>query len=159
AVLDRTVEFLLTRSAAADKAVRFRCCQLLGGMMAEYSQRLHVQEEEFERVVDVLLPRLQDKASVAGVRVQAVAALRPFQFGLEEDEDEDAFQEDRVRAELMRAMMSDSSPDVRQAALVAVNKAVGMLDQASGEYLVLRTQDVKDSVRKAAFHSLGEHVS
>ena len=63
ALLDRTVEFLLTRSAAADKAVRLRCCQLLGGMMTEYSQRLHVQEEEIDRVVDVLLPRLQDKAS------------------------------------------------------------------------------------------------
>lgn len=63
ALLDRTVEFLLARSAAADKAVRLRCCQLLGGMMTEYSQRLHVQEEEIDRVVDVLLPRLQDKAS------------------------------------------------------------------------------------------------
>ena len=65
--------------------------------------------------------------------MQAVAALRPFQFVLEEDEDEAVLQEDRVRAELMRAMMSDSSPDVRQAALVAVNKAVGMLDQVSEE--------------------------
>ena len=63
ALLDRTVKFLLTRSAAADKAVRFRCCQLLGGMTTEYSQRLNVPEEEIDRVVDVLLPRLQDKAS------------------------------------------------------------------------------------------------
>lgn len=63
ALLDRTVEFLLARSAAADKAVRFRCCQLLGGMTTEYTQRPLMSEEEHDRVVDMLLPRLQDKAS------------------------------------------------------------------------------------------------
>lgn len=62
--------------------------------------------------------------------MQAVAALRPFQFGLEGEDDDEALQEDRVRAELMRAMMSDSSADVRQAALAAVTKTVGMFDQA-----------------------------
>lgn len=64
------------------------------------------------------------------VRVQAVAALRPLQFGLEGDDDDEALKEDRVRRELIRAMMSDSSPDVRQAALAAVTKTVGMFDQA-----------------------------
>lgn len=64
--------------------------------------------------------------------MQAVGALRPFQFGLEADDDEEALEDDRVRAELMRAMVSDSSPDVRQAALAAVTKTVGMFDQVSG---------------------------
>lgn len=71
-------------------------------------------------------------AQVAAVRVQAVGALRPFQFGLEPDDDEEALREDRVRGELIRAMVSDSSPDVRQAALAAVTKTVGMFDKASG---------------------------
>lgn len=66
---------------------------------------------------------------VAAVRVQAVGALRPFQFGLEAGDDEDALKDDKVRSELMRAMVSDSSPDVRQAALAAVTKTVGMFDQ------------------------------
>lgn len=73
-----------------------------------------------------------EHVKVAVVRVQAVGALRPFQFGLETGDDEEALKEDRVRAELMRAMVSDSSPDVRQAALAAVTKTVGMFDQASG---------------------------
>lgn len=64
------------------------------------------------------------------MRVQAVAALRPFQFGLEPDDDEEALKEDRVREELLRVMVSDSSPDARQAALGAVTKTVGMFDKA-----------------------------
>eukprot|EP00903_Cladosiphon_okamuranus_P019411 g17847.t1 len=152
ALFERTVEFLLRHAGAADKAVRFRCCQLLGSLTTEYTQRPDVSEDDLEGVVDKLLPRLRDK--VAAVRVQAVGALRPFQFGLEAGDDEEALKEDRVRSELMRAMVSDSSPDVRQAALAAVTKTVGMFDQ-----LVLRTQDVKESVRKAAFRTLGEDVA
>ena len=83
------------------------------------------------------------------MRVQAVAALRPFQFELEEDEDHDevALGEDRVRAELMRAMKSDSSPDVREAALVAVTKAVGMFDQASRRNKLTAQVDITKQVR------------
>lgn len=65
------------------------------------------------------------------VREQAVGALRPFQFGLEGDEDDEALRDDRVRSKLMSAMMSDSQPQVRQAALGAVTKTAGMFDQAS----------------------------
>lgn len=67
------------------------------------------------------------------MRVQAVGALRPFQFGLEAGDDEDALKDDKVRSELLRAMVSDSSPDVRQAALTAVTKTVGMFDQVRKE--------------------------
>lgn len=67
---------------------------------------------------------------VAAVRVQAVGALRPFQFELEAGDDEEALAEDKVRSELMRVMVSDSSPDVRQAALAAVTKTIGMFDKA-----------------------------
>ncbi|CAB1120827.1 unnamed protein product [Ectocarpus sp. CCAP 1310/34] len=132
-LFDRTVEFLLLYSGAADKAVRFRCCQLLGALTTEYTQRPQVDEEDLDCFVDVLLPRLRDK--VAAVRVQAVGALRPFQFGLEAGDDEDALKDDKVRSELMRAMVSDSSPDVRQAALAAVTKTVGMFDQVSSKLL------------------------
>lgn len=70
-----------------------------------------------------------------------MAALRPFQFGLEGDDDEEALEDDRVRRELMRAMMSDSNPDVRQAALAAVTKTIGMFDQ------VRRTVDMPSGTK------------
>lgn len=57
----RTVAFLLLHSGAADKAVRFRCCQLLGSLTTGYTQRPDVGEDDLEACVDVLLPRLRDK--------------------------------------------------------------------------------------------------
>lgn len=73
------------------------------------------------------------RAQVAAVRVQAVGALRPFQFELEAGDDEEALAEDKVRSELMRVMVSDSSPDARQAALAAVTKTIGMFDKVKSE--------------------------
>lgn len=69
-VLDRTVEWLLGLSRAADKGVRFRCCQLLGGMTTAFIER---HEDDFDRVVDVLLPRLQDKVKITWFCVGAQA--------------------------------------------------------------------------------------
>lgn len=66
-LFDRTVEFLLLHSGAADKAIRFRCCQLLGTLTTEYTQRPQVDEEDLDCFVDVLLPRLRDKVRSLGV--------------------------------------------------------------------------------------------
>lgn len=55
------MEFLLAHSTAADKAVRFRCCQFLGELTTEYSQRPGMAEDDLDCIVDMLLPRLQDK--------------------------------------------------------------------------------------------------
>lgn len=60
-LLECTVEFLLEHSGAADKGVRFRCCQLLGRVTTEFSQIEGMEEEHLDRVVRVMLPRLQDK--------------------------------------------------------------------------------------------------
>lgn len=50
-------------SGVADKAVRFRCCQLLASLTKEFTQRPQVGEEDLEGFVDVLLPRLRDKVN------------------------------------------------------------------------------------------------
>lgn len=60
-VLIRTVDFLLERSVAADKAVRFRCCQIVGAVWAEMRSEQERPMELADRVVEVLLPRLRDK--------------------------------------------------------------------------------------------------
>lgn len=61
ALFQRTVEFLLLHSGAVDKAVRYRCCQLLGYLTTEYTQRPDVSEDDLECFVNALLPRLRDK--------------------------------------------------------------------------------------------------
>lgn len=77
------------------------------------------------------------------VREQAVVSLRPFQFGREgnddegvEEDEEALLKEDRVREGLIGAMTSDSQPHVRQAALAAVTKTVGIIDQVRSPLLV-----------------------
>lgn len=59
--------------------------------------------------------------------MQAVDAVGRLQ--LDPSEEEDSEEGDQVTDELIRMMMSDSSPDARQAALAAVNKTAAMLDQ------------------------------
>lgn len=75
---------------------------------------------------------------VAAVRVHAVEAVKLLQI---DDDDPsrggpgqaaaagETGDEDQVTKEILRVMMSDSSPDVRKAALAAVTKRPGMLDQ------------------------------
>lgn len=60
------MEFLLERSRASDKAVRFRCCQLVGGILAVLVERGTGEEPDGlgDHVVQVLLPRLRDKVRV-----------------------------------------------------------------------------------------------
>lgn len=72
---------------------------------------------------------------VATVRVQAIGALRFLQMQLTEEEIAEGGN-DEVTERIMRMMMSDSSPDVRQAALDAVFKTPDMLDQASEQRVV-----------------------
>lgn len=63
------------------------------------------------------------------MRVQAVEAVKYLQFTEEGQQDDDC-----VTKELMRAMKSDSSPEIRQAALAAVHKTVPMLDEVRVKY-------------------------
>lgn len=57
------MQFLVEHSGAADKGVRFRCCQLLGYMTTDFTQRPELDEKNLDRTMEALLPRLQDKAS------------------------------------------------------------------------------------------------
>lgn len=68
------MEFLLQHSGAADKAVRFRCCQLLGSLTTEYTQRPDVADDDLECFVDKLLPRLRDKVCAVAASVPPSAA-------------------------------------------------------------------------------------
>lgn len=61
AILSRTVRFLVERSGAADKAVRYRCCQLLGVWAIMWKQDEELPSTLADYVVLKMLPRLQDK--------------------------------------------------------------------------------------------------
>lgn len=57
--------FCLDKSAAADKAVRSQCCHVVGAIISESAGQENVEFPDglSDRIVEVMLPRLQDKAS------------------------------------------------------------------------------------------------
>ena len=63
--------------------MRFRCCQLLARITTEFSQIPGIGEEDLERVVRVLLPRLQDKVEsgssfILGLGLPLIQPLKSF---------------------------------------------------------------------------------
>jgi condensin complex subunit 3 len=61
--------FLLNLAAAKDKAVRFRVCQIVAGVLNALAVDAEISDELYERMEDVMLERLRDKMPL--VRAQA----------------------------------------------------------------------------------------
>ena len=82
--------FLLNLAAAKDKAVRFRVCQIVAGVLNALAVDAEISDELYERMEDVMLERLRDKMplvraqaarrvlSYAGPRTTASAWCTPF---------------------------------------------------------------------------------
>ena len=65
--------FLLNLHGAKDKAVRFRACQIIAGVLNGLGADAEVSDELYERMTDVMLERIRDK--MPPVRAQAARAL------------------------------------------------------------------------------------
>ncbi|CAM9716500.1 unnamed protein product, partial [Choristocarpus tenellus] len=127
------VRFLLQKTSAADKAVRFRSCQLVGQILTGL---MNAPEPLLDEMTKRILPRLRDKIPV--VRVQAVKVLEFLQS------------QEAVVEDLVRALQSDSSPDVRKAVL----ESIEVNQNRTLPQVVRRVRDVKEGVRRAAFEKL-----
>jgi len=123
-------------TAARDKAVRFRACQLTAKLLNSLGEDAEVTEELYEEILQAMLTRLNDKVPV--VRVHAVAAVARLQ-----DPTDSA---DPVTAEYMRLVSSDTSKEVRKAVLA--NLGVSALTLP---HILERLRDVKDDVRKYTY--------
>ena len=71
--------FLLNLATARDKAVRFRTCQIVAGVLNALGPEAEISDDLYERMEDVMLERLRDKT--AAVRAQAARALSRLQDG------------------------------------------------------------------------------
>ena len=131
---------LVSLCRCADKAVRFRSCQLVAGVLNAMSQEAEVSDEVWESVEEVMLERLADKAPP--VRLQAVRALARLQ---EADETGD-FSEDTITQSLRSLLATERNKDVRKAVLASL----AVCDHTLPE-IVARTADVSDDVRRVAF--------
>jgi hypothetical protein len=136
---NKGLEHLLMRSCANDKVVRFRACQMLATSLAEMNQDADIPEQLFLAMTQLLIPRLRDRA--ANVRLWAVQAVSCLQ----DPEDEN----DLIILELLRLMGTDSSADIRIAALENICICAQSLTA-----VVERIRDIKPEVRVAALKAL-----
>ena len=123
-------------TAARDKAVRFRACQLTAKLLNSLGEDAEVSEELYEEILQAMLVRLNDKVPV--VRVHAVAAVARLQDPTDVT--------DPVTSEYMRLISSDTSKEVRKAVLA--NLGVSALTLP---VILERLRDVKDDVRKYTY--------
>jgi hypothetical protein len=142
--LQEFMEFILMASGVSDKTVRARACQIAAGVVTAISDaEKEISAAIVEAIETALIRRLRDK--IPAVRVWAVRAVGVLQ------NPEDS--KDKVTLELLRLLSSDSSKDVRVAAveLIAVSKS-------TLSALVDSIKDVSKEVRIAAFERLTQSV-
>eukprot|EP00936_MAST-01D_sp_MAST-1D-sp1_P002892 g2892.t1 len=140
----RLLDFLM-RYANADKGVRMRVCQLVSGVFAELDDDADISDELWDQIETQMCERSRDK--VPKVRMHAVAALKRLQ------DPGDA--QDCVLREIMRAMNSDTCPNVRKTALACISVSKVTLPR-----ILRRLRDVHADVRRQVYTKMTElHMS
>lgn len=142
---------------AKDKAVRFRACQTISKLLNALGDDAEIDDDVWELLQDIMIKRTQDKIPV--VRVEAIKALARLQDA------RDA--ECPIIQAYVSRMESDASPgavnfaaflslqpiDVRKAALLQC-----ALSKLTISHVLLRTRDIKDSVRAAVYKVLQDKL-
>jgi len=135
-VLKFLQETLTPFHAARDKAVRFRVSQLANKVIEHMSDDVEINNDLYRIIYKAAMVLAYDK--VYQIRIQGILLLRSIQ----DVEDDDC----PVVAAMLDRMQKDNNHEVRKCALQNV---AGTL--VSLPYILERTRDIKDSVRKAAY--------
>ncbi|KAK3094775.1 hypothetical protein FSP39_006096 [Pinctada imbricata] len=136
-------DYLLQSHNACEKAVRFRCCQMINKILGTLGEDAQIDDDLYDRIYESMLERLRDKQPV--VRMHAVMALARLQ----DPRDENC---PVIKAYLF-LVSSDPNYEVRRVVLSNIAPSTKTLPA-----IIQRTRDVKDSVRKMAYTVLGEKV-
>lgn len=145
--------YLLDKTSATSKAVRFRACQILGAALVALPDEPDLADEVWDTLTVALVARAADRNP--RVRAAAVAALCRLQVsGVPAGSGGEGEEEDDVTSLLLAALASDSSASVRKAALGAV-----AVNGYTIPYIVNRTRDVKDDVRREAYAVLADRCT
>jgi hypothetical protein len=146
------LEYLVERSKAADKCVRQRACQLIAAVLDVKAQSNdpEISDALIEALEAAMVARLRDKS--LSVRGHACAAARRLQFVEEEGYGQEG-DIGLIFPELLRVMKSDSSPDVRRAALDAI-----LITRTSLPEVIKRAKDTSANVRAAAYRVIAAKV-
>ena len=139
--------FLLNLAGARDKAVRFRTCQIVAGVLNALGPDAEISDDLYERMEDVMLERLRDKC--AAVRAQAARALSRLQDG----GDGGDFSDDKITQAFLTLLGAEKQPQVRKAILGSL-----AISDHTISHVVERTRDAADDVRRVAYLALTSKV-
>ena len=139
--------FLLNLHTAKDKAIRFRACQIVAGVLNGLGADAEVSDDLYERMTDVMLERIRDK--MPAVRAQAARALSRLQDGGESQD----FSQDEITQAFVELLGSEKNKEVRKAILGSL-----AISDCTVPCVIERTRDVAEDVRRIAFLALTSKV-
>ncbi|XP_063231236.1 condensin complex subunit 3 [Bacillus rossius redtenbacheri] len=128
--------FIVTASNAKDQWARLRACQFVNKVLSKMTEDACIDDELCNTLMNHMLERMQDKVPM--VRIQAVLSLQRLQC----PQDPNC----PVIKRLLFHMENDPSMEVRRAVLRIIAKS-----NITVPYVIQRTRDVKDGVRRQAF--------
>jgi len=139
--------FLLNLHTAKDKAIRFRACQIVAGVLNGLGAEAEVSDDLYDRMTEVMLERIRDK--MPAVRAQAARALSRLQDGGESQD----FSQDEITQAFVELLGSEKNKEVRKAILGSL-----AISDCTVPCVVERTRDVAEDVRRIAFLALTSKV-
>ena len=141
------IRFLLNVTAAKDRAVRFRACQMVAGILNALGQDAEISDDLYDQMEETMLERLRD--NTPAVRAQAARALSRLQDG---GEDAD-FSNSEITTAFIELIGGEKNKDARKAILGAL-----AISDHTISVVVERTRDISEEVRRIAFLALAAKV-
>jgi condensin complex subunit 3 len=141
------ISFLLNVTTAKDRAIRFRACQVVAGILNALGPDAEISDDLYDQMEETMLERLRDNTPV--VRAQAARALSRLQDG---GEDAD-FSNSEITRAFIELIGGEKNKDARKAILGAL-----AISDHTISVVVERTRDVSEEVRRIAFLALAAKV-
>ncbi|CAL6413979.1 unnamed protein product [Bathycoccus prasinos] len=141
------IRFLLNVTAAKDRAVRFRACQMVAGILNALGPDAEISDDLYDQMEETMLERLRD--NTPAVRAQAARALSRLQDG---GEDAD-FSNSEITTAFIELIGGEKNKDARKAILGAL-----AISDHTISVVVERTRDISEEVRRIAFLALAAKV-
>jgi condensin complex subunit 3 len=141
------IRFLLNVTAAKDRAIRFRACQMVAGILNALGPDAEISDDLYDQMEETMLERLRD--NTPAVRAQAARALSRLQDG---GEDAD-FSNSEITTAFIELIGGEKNKDARKAILGAL-----AISDHTISVVVERTRDISEEVRRIAFLALAAKV-
>ena len=139
--------WLASRSMALDRGVRFRCCQLVAGVLNAFSGEIELDDGLLDAVAQAMALRLNDREPQ--VRALATRALARLQDPGESGD----FSDDPATLSFMAMLKTEKVKLVRKHVLASV-----AVSDFTVSAIIEHTRDVAEDVRSVTFKVLGSKV-